>query len=98
MGLFTSTKKVSVTLADLDFPCFIGEYPFKDKVISESVVLMTNKVRKTHLAAINELMDQAKNRGFDAITHLGFETIVVAGYTQGVTGLCNGIKLEPRLL
>jgi hypothetical protein len=89
MGLFKTKADV---LNALDFPCFFGEYPFKDKLITESIVIVSKQTVNLE-DCIVELGKQAKDRGFDAITHIGFNNNEYDGSTQGHMGFCNAIKV-----
>ncbi len=87
MGLFdklSETKQESV--ANIDFPVFVGEYPF-DRTIIESKIVISSKSYKNTEIAIKKLVESAEQAGFDAITHLTFKP----------QGLYNGSSLGEQV-
>ena len=94
MGLFGKSESKSEALEKLDFPMFFGDYPFKEKKIVESRLLSSNGSFMRTNDALEDVINQAKERGFHAITHIQIKPNLSSGGSAGDTIWCNGIKLS----
>lgn len=94
MGLFGKSESKSEALAKLDFPMFFGAYPFENKRIIESKLLCSNGSFMRTNDALEDVINQAKEKGYDAITHISINPNLSNGGSVGDTIWCNGIKLS----
>ena len=77
----------------IDFPMFFGEYPFQDKKIVESKILSSPQ-GLSDPEALEDVIEQAKELGFHAITHVQLQAkIGHQGSSGGNIVWCNAIKL-----